>query len=80
VTEEANASLARIGRNLARHRKRAGLTQQALAELSGYSRTTVKDVERGKINPTIATLIDLSMACNTSISIVVTTTPLDQLA
>ena len=40
-------------------RKVLGLTQQDLAEMSGISLPTVKDIERGIANPSLSTISKL---------------------
>jgi transcriptional regulator with XRE-family HTH domain len=51
-----------VGRNAARLRDRAGLTQEALAERAGFSQQFISDLERGKCNPTVVTLYELATA------------------
>lgn len=51
-----------VGRNAARLRDAAGLTQEALAERAGMSQQYISDLERGKCNPTIVTLYELAQA------------------
>ena len=55
-----------VGRNAARLRARAGLTQEALAERAGFSQQFISDLERGKCNPTIVTLYELAQALGVS--------------
>src|SRR5687768_13463683 len=48
---------------LRRHRRRAGLTQEALAECSGVSVRTIRSIELGKRrNPQLASLRQLAEA------------------
>jgi transcriptional regulator with XRE-family HTH domain len=51
-----------VGRNLARIRVAKGLTQEALAERSGFSQQYLSGLERGRRNPTIVTLYELAQA------------------
>lgn len=51
-----------VGRNLARIRIAKGLTQEALAERSGFSQQYLSGLERGRRNPTIVTIYELSRA------------------
>jgi len=51
-----------VGRNLARIRNAKGLTQEALAERSGFSQQYLSGLERGRRNPTIVTLYELAQA------------------
>lgn len=55
-----------VGSNLARIRKERGLTQEQLSELSGLSQQYLSDLERGKRNPTIVTIYELSLALRVS--------------
>ena len=48
-----------IGANIAAHRKRAGLTQAALAEKMNYSDKAVSKWERGESIPDVLTLMHL---------------------
>lgn len=49
-----------LGKNIRAVRKRRGLTQEELAELSGFSLQHVGDIERGKANPTLTCLLKLA--------------------
>ena len=51
-----------VGRNAARLRHAAGLTQEQLAERSGFSQQYLSDLERGLFNPTVVTLYELAEA------------------
>jgi transcriptional regulator with XRE-family HTH domain len=51
-----------VGRNFARIRNAKGLTQEALAERSGFSQQYLSGLERGRRNPTIVTLYELAQA------------------
>jgi transcriptional regulator with XRE-family HTH domain len=55
-----------VGRNAARLRAEAGLTQEQLAERSGLTQQYISDLERGKSNPTIVTLYELATALGVS--------------
>lgn len=55
-----------VGRNAARLRQAAGLTQEQLAERSGLSQQYLSDLERGKRNPTVVTLYELATALGVS--------------
>ncbi|MES0863742.1 helix-turn-helix transcriptional regulator [Ruegeria sp. SCPT10] len=50
----------RVGRNLKKYRKEAGLSQEGLALECGLHRTYVSGVERGVRNPTVVVLEQLS--------------------
>jgi transcriptional regulator with XRE-family HTH domain len=51
-----------VGSNFARIRRERGLTQGQVAERSGFSRQYLSELERGRRNPTIATLFELAQA------------------
>jgi transcriptional regulator with XRE-family HTH domain len=51
-----------VGRNLVRIRTAKGLTQEALAERSGFSQQYLSGLEQGRRNPTIVTLYELAQA------------------
>jgi len=51
-----------VGRNVARVRDDKGLTQEKLAERSGFSQQYISGLERGQRNPTIVTIYELSKA------------------
>lgn len=55
-----------VGRNARRIREKAGLTQEQLAEISGFSQQYVSGLEKGKRNPTIVTLYELAQALRVS--------------
>jgi transcriptional regulator with XRE-family HTH domain len=41
---------------------RGGLTQEQFAEISGFSQQYISSLERGRRNPTVITLYELSVA------------------
>jgi len=45
-----------IGKTLAERRHQLDITQQDLAEMAEVSIATIKDIERGKGNPSVKTL------------------------
>lgn len=51
-----------VGQNFSRLRKRQGLTQEQVAERSGFSQQYLSGLERGKRNPTIVSLYELAQA------------------
>lgn len=55
-----------VGRNFARLRQERGLTQEQVAERSGFSQQYLSGLERGLRNPTIVTLYELASAINAS--------------
>ena len=55
-----------VGRNFARLRKEKGLTQEQVEARSGYSQQYLSSLERGRRNPTVITLLELSQALGVS--------------
>jgi transcriptional regulator with XRE-family HTH domain len=55
-----------VGRNFARLRREKGLTQEQVEALSGYSQQYLSSLERGRRNPTVITLFELSQALGVS--------------
>lgn len=58
--------LMQIAATVRRLRRAKGLSQKDLADLIGVSFTRISDLERGKGNPTLATLVALAEALGTS--------------
>lgn len=61
-----------VGRNVTRLRKAKGLTQEGLAERSGFGQNYISSLERGRRNPTVITLFELARALGV--------TPVDMIA
>lgn len=55
-----------VGRNVKRIRQEKGLTQEELAELSGFSQQYLSGLEQGRRNPTIVSLYELATALGVS--------------
>lgn len=55
-----------VGRNFARIRCEKGLTQEQVAERSGFSQQYLSGLEQGRRNPTIVTLYELAQALGVS--------------
>jgi transcriptional regulator with XRE-family HTH domain len=51
-----------VGDNVKRIRQRRGLTQELLAEISGYSQQYISGLEKGQRNPTVITIFELATA------------------
>ncbi len=51
-----------VGRNVRAVRQARGMTQEQLAEASGFSQQYISDLERGRRNPTIVSLYELAQA------------------
>jgi len=51
-----------VGRNVKRRRQEKGLTQEQLADLSGFSQQYISGLEQGRRNPTIVTIYELAVA------------------
>ena len=61
-----------VGRNVLRLRLQAGLTQEQLSVKSGFGQNYISDLERGRRNPTIVTLYELSLALGTTPVVLIT--------
>ena len=55
-----------VGRNAARLRKEAGLTQEQLAERCGLSQQYLSKLEQGRRNPTVVTLHEIAQGLGVS--------------
>lgn len=62
MTDETDAILSRLPARLKEARQTLGLSLDAVASLSGVSRSMVSQIERGESSPTIATLWNLTRA------------------
>ena len=62
---------AALGRRVAEARKQAGLTSEQLADQSGVSAVYIRQIESGRYQPSIATLIALSSALHKSLDFLV---------
>lgn len=51
-----------VGRNVRAVRQARGMTQEQLAEKSGFSQQYISDLERGRRNPTVVSLYELAEA------------------
>lgn len=51
-----------VGRNVRRVRQEMGLTQERLAEISGFSQQYISGLEQGRRNPTVVTVYELATA------------------
>ena len=66
---EGFTGAALLGRELARERARAGLTQRELAEASGVRQETISRLERGHANPALGTVERLARALGLTVSV-----------
>ncbi len=62
MTEQNDEILSRLPNRLKEARREKGLSLEAVAKLSGVSRSMVSQIERGESSPTIATLWNLTRA------------------
>jgi transcriptional regulator with XRE-family HTH domain len=53
-----------VGRNVERLRRAQGITQEQLAERSGFSQQYISGLENGRRNPTVVTLYEIAAALN----------------
>lgn len=50
-----------VGLNVRRLRLQKGMTQEQLAEASGFGQQYISDLERGRRNPTVVSLYELAL-------------------
>ncbi|MCV6583941.1 MAG: XRE family transcriptional regulator [Marinibacterium sp.] len=62
MTEQTDTILTQLPGKLKEARRAQGLSLDAVAKLSGVSRSMVSQIERGESSPTIATLLNLTRA------------------
>lgn len=55
-----------VGGNVRRIRIERQITQEQLAERSGFSQQYLSDLERGRRNPTVVSLYELAQALGTT--------------
>ncbi|MFB9984921.1 helix-turn-helix transcriptional regulator [Mesorhizobium kowhaii] len=55
-----------VGRNVQKIRQRQHLTQEQLADISGFSQQYISGLEKGRRNPTIITIYELALALGVS--------------
>ncbi len=55
-----------VGRNVKRIRQLRGMTQETLADVSGFSQQYISGLEAGQRNPTVVTVFELSRALGVS--------------
>ncbi len=63
---DRRSELVALGVALSRRRHQQGYTLDALAAQSGVSRRTIVNIEHGRINPHVVTLINLAAALRAS--------------
>ena len=63
--------LVTLGENVRQLRKAKGLSQEALADMSGLHRTYIGGIERGERNVSIANIIRIAQALNVEVSQIV---------
>jgi transcriptional regulator with XRE-family HTH domain len=55
-----------VGQNVKDIRLKNGLSQEELAERSGFSQQYLSDLERGRRNPTIVSIYEIALALGVS--------------
>ena len=55
-----------VGQNFARIRREKGLTQEEVADRSGFGQQYLSGLERGRRNPTIVSLYEIAQALGVS--------------
>ena len=80
MTDSADRILGQLPARLKNARRAQGLSLDAVAKLSGVSRSMVSQIERGESSPTIATLWNLTRALQVDFAgLLEETTPSDQI-
>ncbi|WP_156762004.1 helix-turn-helix domain-containing protein [Microbacterium karelineae] len=67
-----SAVSAEVGRRIAQHRARTGVSARALAECADMDLTNFQRIERGEGNPTISTLLQIATALEIDVGELVT--------
>ncbi len=62
--EDHQEEFAKIGLNIMFYRKRMGITQDRLAELTSFSRNHIQQIETAKATPSVAALLSIAEALN----------------
>ena len=68
MSERSDAILSQLPARLKRARQAQGLSLDAVAKLSGVSRSMVSQIERGESSPTISTLWNLTRALQVDVA------------
>lgn len=58
----------KLGKNIRKLRKGAGLSQEKLGEITGLNQTYISDIELGKRNPSIRNIEKVAKALNVTAS------------
>lgn len=56
-----------LGKTIREHRKKSGLSQQALGEMVGVGKTVIYDLEKGKDTVKLSTLLRILQGLNISV-------------
>ena len=62
MNEKHRKDFIRIGLNILYYRKQQGLTQQALAEITSYSKNHIQKIETAVASPSVEALLDIAEA------------------
>jgi transcriptional regulator with XRE-family HTH domain len=68
---EREVAAMQFGRNLQRHRQRAGLSRERLGYLAVLHRTEISLLERGRREPRLATIVKLASALEVSLNMLI---------
>lgn len=63
----SNPSLTKFGAAVRTRRRKAGLTQEKLAELTDLDPTYISGIERGRRNPSLKNIVKIAKALRTSV-------------
>ena len=57
-----------IGNNIRKQRDKLGISQQELADNADVAKSTIQRIEKGEMNPSILTLINICLALEIDLS------------
>lgn len=68
MQQQGKKYLQLIGNNIRKRRDELSISQQALADNSDVAKSTIQRIEKGEMNPSIITLINISLALECDLS------------
>lgn len=67
MDKEAQKIAVKIGKNISKYRRKAGMTSEAVAYENGFSKGYLSDIENGKKIPSIMMLYKISKSIGASL-------------
>ena len=68
MQRQEKKQLQQIGNNIRKKRDAKDISQQELADNSDVAKSTIQRIEKGEMNPSVLTLIKISLALETELS------------